>query len=514
MTENQHVSSPSFYQQLRMNTRLWFGLRLIGWVISLIGVGYVVYSAVPAYQLLIEQAQSALEHPYNINYGEGPLLDQAVRLAQGQNIYPADLTVPPYTITNYPPLFVFAQSLFVNSLGPAFWYGRLISLVSLVICALFSGLIVWTLGRHWVGAVVTAVTLPTITYFFHWSALARIDTFALALSLVGVWFVLTFPKSRSSLFVGVLFLTASAFTRQTFLLAAPMACFAYLWGNRERYSAVILTLWVSVMVLGIFAILLVTTEGGIFFHIVTANVNTINPTIFEIYTIEVIRNFPLFLGAVVLMILLGWLIPAPKPRRKAWWFVTFYALGSIAIFTTIAKVGSDINYLYELCAAFCITAGVLIAAARKFPPLQVALMAVLVLQITASYELSAGKYAAILRERFDQRAQQDELYAELQTLNQPVLADEYMGMLVLSGRPILLQPFEMSQLAQANVWDETPFIQAMQRGEYPYILLYQPWRNMELRFERWTPAMLRMLNSQYRPLMQRAETMIYQFITR
>jgi hypothetical protein len=34
--------------------------------------------------LFAQYAQFALNYPYNLNYGEGPLLDQAVRLAQGE----------------------------------------------------------------------------------------------------------------------------------------------------------------------------------------------------------------------------------------------------------------------------------------------------------------------------------------------------------------------------------------------------------------------------------------------
>ncbi len=60
----------------------------------------------------------------------------AIRLARGEDIYPADLSAPPYTITNYPPLYVLAQVPFVQRVGPAFWYGRLISAVSAIAAAI------------------------------------------------------------------------------------------------------------------------------------------------------------------------------------------------------------------------------------------------------------------------------------------------------------------------------------------------------------------------------------------
>jgi len=43
--------------------------------------------------------------PYPMDYGEGPLLAQTRALGHRENIYRADLTSPPYTISNYPPLY-------------------------------------------------------------------------------------------------------------------------------------------------------------------------------------------------------------------------------------------------------------------------------------------------------------------------------------------------------------------------------------------------------------------------
>ena len=93
----------------------------------------------------------------------------------------------------------------------------------------------------------------------------------------------------------------------------------------------------------------------------------------------------------------------------------------------------------------------------------------------------------------------------------PILADEQMGLLVLDGKPIIMQPFEMSQLALAGLWDQQPFLDALARGDYPIVLLYQPYRNPNLRFERWTPEMLRILNNDYRPDFQSAETTVYRY---
>jgi len=116
----------------------------------------------------------------------------------------------------------------------------------------------------------------------------------------------------------------------------------------------------------------------------------------------------------------------------------------------------------------------------------------------------------------EQRAGVDQLMARVGdavTLNGSIpLADEHMGLLPLVGLPIDFQPFELSQLAAAGAWDETAFVAALRRGDYPLLLLYQPMGNPSLRFERWTPAMLRAINDVYRADGQFAETTVYRWV--
>ena len=70
-----------------------------------------------AASLFARRGIAALAFPHPLNYGEGPLLDQAVRLQELQNIYPSDLSKPPYVISNYPPLFVLLQAPLVWAFG-------------------------------------------------------------------------------------------------------------------------------------------------------------------------------------------------------------------------------------------------------------------------------------------------------------------------------------------------------------------------------------------------------------
>ncbi|HWI46327.1 MAG TPA: hypothetical protein VNT12_09155, partial [Rubrobacter sp.] len=125
--------------------------------------------------LFLRHGWDALAFPYPLNYGEGPLLDQSVRLAQFQNIYRTDLTVSPYVVSNYPPLFMLAQVPLVWLFGPALWYGRLISLLSVAAVALFVGLTLHTLTKDRIAAIAGGLIFPAMPYVVRWSSLSRVD---------------------------------------------------------------------------------------------------------------------------------------------------------------------------------------------------------------------------------------------------------------------------------------------------------------------------------------------------
>ncbi|MBE0695489.1 MAG: hypothetical protein IH586_01055, partial [Anaerolineaceae bacterium] len=101
-------------------------------VLTLVGLSIPFWSSVSTY---VRLAHASLSFRYPLDYGEGPLLDQTLRIASGENIYHNDFSVPPFTISNYPPVFLLLQAPFALIFGPAFWYGRLISILGALLTA-------------------------------------------------------------------------------------------------------------------------------------------------------------------------------------------------------------------------------------------------------------------------------------------------------------------------------------------------------------------------------------------
>src|SRR5207244_2953132 len=76
--------------------------------------------------------------PYDLNYGEGYVLNDAVRLSHGESLY-GDVQQFPMVRSPYPPLFPLVWSRLIPLTGPVFWAGRGLSALALLgLCALLA----------------------------------------------------------------------------------------------------------------------------------------------------------------------------------------------------------------------------------------------------------------------------------------------------------------------------------------------------------------------------------------
>ena len=456
----------------------------IATVVLLLAQGWAVL-------LFVGQGWDALTFPYPLNYGEGPLLDQAVRLAEFQSIYRSDLTEPPYVVSNYPPLFPLAQAPFVWLFGPAFWYGRLISLLSVAAVALFVGLTLHSLTRDRLAAVAGALIFPAIPYVVRWSSLARVDLLGLALSWAGLFVVVRWPEKRRSVVLAGLLLVAAVYTRQTYALAAPLAALVWLLAQGQRRRALELIGFTACAGLILFAVLNVLTGGGFFLNTVTANLNDFRWERVSLNALGALLACPLLLlGA------LAFLVWAPRKSNGSWWLVTPYLAASVPSALLVGKVGSDVNYLLELSAALGLATGAVISWQRQRPRVQILLLVLLALQVLAlgqSSRVPSGLQDYII----EQRAEVGQLSRIVAEAKGPVLADDYMGLLPLNGRHIYLQPFEMTQLARDGAWDERPLVRDIKEGQFPIIMMWKPPFAREIKRDRWTPKMLKEIRVHY-----------------
>jgi len=469
----------------------------------------------------------SVAYRYPLDYGEAPLVDQAmrlqagerlqagVRLQTGERLYDPDLAAPPYTISNYPPLYPLALVPGVALFGPTFAPGRLLS----VLCAIATAVALWFIIRthtqQRLAAWLAATTFLAWPYVVEWSALLRIDLLALALSTWALYVVSRWPRDRRATVVAGVLLVGAVFTRQSYGLAAPLAAFVWLWARAGWRRALLLAAVAAVLGGALLLLLVLTTGGGFWTHIVSANVNAFDFNRVGDRANEVARFAPVMLAGGLAVLLLG-------PRAlSAWPLVVPYLVGSLVSAVTIGKVGSNVNYLLEFCAAISLAASALVGWLRQTsgPPPSTArlwrgvlgVVAVVAIALQTGFLVHTsldGPVQARKARRATERAVAN-LEGIVQASADPVLADEYMGLLTIQGRSLYLQPFEMTQLSLAGLWDQQPLLAEIAQHRFPLILIHH-FPDWLVYKERWTQEMVRGVLASYEATGFYGDTLVFQ----
>lgn len=437
-----------------------------------------------AFAQFVQHGWQAATFPYSLDYGEGPMLDHTVRLARGENIYRIDLESPPYVIANYPPLFMLVQVPFLWAGQPALWYGRLISLASAAATAVLLGLTIHGLSRDRFAAAVGSLVFLSIPYIAYWSALDRVDSMALMLSWAGLYVIVRWPNRRWALVLTALLMVAAAFTRQTYWLAAPLAAIAWLSHRRLRGRAAALAATVGSLGLALILVLNALSGGGFFFSVVGANVNEFGWARMLGYLSKMIRHMPYLLAGSLLAVLL-----AARSRRPARWLLGPYlAAGGLAALLA-GKIGSNVNYFFELSAALSLAMGLLLAWLPRRTWRRAVGMTLLAAQIGVLTRWSRSDFAIPSAE---EQAELAALEQHVRTADDPVLADEQSGLLPINGRRLYMEPIGMTNLARSGRWDEEPFLEEIRSRAFSLILVYEPYAR-----DRWTRRALDQIEDSY-----------------
>jgi hypothetical protein len=449
-------------------------------------------------------ARAALAFPFPLDYGEGPMLDQTLRLAQFENIYRNSFSSPPYTVSTYPPLFQLIQVPLAWIVGPSFWYGRLISILSAVGAAALIGLLLHTLTRDRIAAAIGGLTLLAFPYLLQGSVLNRVDTLALALSLGGLYATVRWPSHRQGPWVAGLLFTATAFTNPRYALTAPLTAFVWLWHLEHRRQALHLAAIVTGSCLGLFLILNLTTQGGFYLNTVLANWTSFSWDTVTSYLLNLYLNA----GYLVIGCLVFIVIERLGEATRSWPLVVSYGLGAAFMTLSVGMANSSANDLFEVAAALCLTSGAFIAWAGESYWLKALLVFMLAMQINVLTDWSRQDYIPAHMNKIADTREIEQLAEYVRAAEGPILADEYMGLIPLAGRRLYFQPIEYKQLQMANLWNESPLVDSIQREEFSIILLYEP-RDRSAISIRWAEQVRNAIYAHYSLEDTLARTFIY-----
>lgn len=473
----------------------------------------IVLISVMAFAVLIVVIQMVLvaTFPYSIDYGEGPLLDQAVRIHEGEPIYTIDIHEPPYVITNYPPVFIGLLSLFNSRESASLLPGRIISMVSTLGSAFFIFMIVYQNNKDRLAGFLAATLFLVFPFAFQWGGFMRVDNLALLFATGALFVLLRWRDDKWVILPVAVLLTLAAYTRQSYLLATPLACGVYLlfkdW-KRAFYLAGITLLLVGVL----FGVFMATTNGGFWQHIGVANQNTFRWETVEGYFKDQLGGEYLILSLMtILFFLTGW------RRIDEWKLVAPFLLGAIASGITVGKIGSSVNYLLELCAAMALSAGLYFSYLRieevKTPTWLsnkfVQAFAVALFGLAAFFQMRTMLEIDLL-EKSNHIKYRRSGWEDLEKINNlianvpgRVLLTEQMNLLPENGKSLYLQPFEMTQLSYDGTWNQRDFLKEIDDKAFDLILFHR-WDG-----ERWTDEMRNMVWNNYVATDFLAETTVY-----
>ncbi len=457
-----------------------------------------------ALALFVSTTVSAILFPYGLDYGEAPLIDQAKRIVAGEEIYKAELNRPPYVIANYPPLYPLLIAL-IGSVArlPFLAVGRAVSVLATLISAILIGRFAYQLSDSRLsGLVATALFLSNL-FVVSWSFRARVDMLALAFSLACLWILYRHWNSWRWLALAVIFMIAAIYTRQTYILAAPVAGMVWLW-QKDRQRALVFVGSLILITLMIFLALNTLTHGGFYLHVVVANMNPYSLERVATFAALLILAWPFAIAIVVIETkrIVKALLNGRDSLMGIDPFLIYglpvYSVGTLLSALTVGKIGSHVNYLLELVASGAIWAtSARISSLRHLPIRYQGLTLVLLGQLAWSLGSNFPIYQSLIYSRWQDLPQYERLFQAVQSATEqgPVLADDGLYLVILAGQPIYYQPFEYNQLYIQGIWNPSPFIEEIKAHKFALIALNMT--DSALYQERWAGPIATAIENSY-----------------
>jgi hypothetical protein len=432
-----------------MKNRTLYGFLLLG--LS----GYLLFYFINAY--------IAITYPYDIDYGEGLLLNQAKLISQGINIY-KDISNYPYILAMYTPVYSFISAFFITLFGISFSIGRVISIGS----AILIGLLIYKIIKEKTNrqiAFISSLIFFASPYIYTWTSLFRVDTLGLLFSLTGIYIVHKHEHDKK-LYVAVLFFVLSIYTKQSFI-GAPIAAVCYLFLRDKKLGTKFAGLF-GVSVLTPFLITNYLTDGGFYLHTVVYNASPYSIKMAIVRYLDMIKNHMILFGfASTYAIYILY-------KREFNLFIIYFMI-SIAIAFTVGKAGAEINYFLELVAISCILTGELLGYLQfrtdKESLLDNLIVVLLLLQLVSFFHVPHNHWWRVGADKKNAINNFNKISSYLAKTDDNVLTQN-SSFAVLNGKTYLFQPEMFTELQRKGLWDQSKFVNDITAERFPLLILY------------------------------------------
>lgn len=438
-------------------------------------------------------AWAAVNYPYELDYGEGIVWQQAALM-----FTPAaygDIGTFPMIVFHYTPLFhATARLVAAASHGDLLISGRIVSIISTIGCGVaVAALVDLASERHQprssrvLVAFASAATVACLKQIVLWSLLMRVDMLAHVLSLMGLWFGIRAFRDPSQIYVASVCFLCAVFTKQN-AIAAPAALFASALVLQPRLAARGLA-FCLVGGAATLAFLSHATDGRILRHVFLYNINRVEFSQLNIVIQIAAQDVELVIAAAIGAVLLA--APLRKELRLRKWetarqlirhdekltsamVALLYAGITTVMLVGIVKVGATINYSIEWLFSLCILAGASLSMlVRGLGQSVISGASVAALNPRALYGplLIAGQAAAFVPFNAaalgepHQRRELQSIVGRIARASKPVVSDD-MVLVMRAGKRVEIEPAIAAELGSVGVWDERPYVKRIMRGDF------------------------------------------------
>ncbi|MEJ2208852.1 MAG: hypothetical protein P8129_07430 [Anaerolineae bacterium] len=535
-----------------MGAKAWAWPERILWLLAVVGLLYLV-------GLTAWLGLAGLAFPYQLDYGEGFLLQLVRAWSQGQPIYKS-IDAYPYVMSNYPPLALGLALALKPLLGLSYAAGRIWTLLAV---AASTGLIVaWVRreGGRWLPALAAGLLFAGSPYIYHWAPLFRVDLPGLALTLAGL-FVVAWGWSRPATQKAVIAskpplrakqsplsstsgiasspkggaprndqaggsargllrrqgqaprndgLEEKARRRLAFWLATVLFVAALYTKQSFLFAPAVALVYLFVVDRraalgmaaamaglggGLFVVLNVVTGGGFWTSLVVSNVN---PFLWPEFWKQVADFFGTF---APLALLAAWyladkfLLDRSTPLRARLSPLDLYLPASLVSLWLAGKAGAWENYFFEALAALSLAAGLGLARLARRPGWLPRLAAP---ALVLAQVIFMWHTPSVAQDYLALTRRSNEAMAPILAATPDPIVSEDMGLLVTNDKVMNYCSFQYSQLARAGRWDQHWELGQLRQRAFSLVILEQDTRLDVDRYQRFTRAFLSELDRNYR----------------
>ena len=482
-------------------------------ILAFLALGcFLLFFAFHSWQVLL--------FPYQVEYGEGPVLAWSRLLAQGQLPYKA-IQPFPWSFSVYTPAYMAVSGALIRLFPTAPWFGgRLLSLLSglglagLLLLSQYPAHLPSERIKHgqaqglskkgswlWVpfGAWLAALLWLASPYLFRWATFYRPDLFALLWSAVGILLVQrAVIRERASLLgVAACCFVFSFYSKQSFF-AAPVASMIYLWLVRRAWLPRLVTS--GALGGGVVAVILWLMSGqALFDNLIAANANPFSWQALWDFERSFFGMTWFIMWLAIWQIIKTWRASRTSSSSDSSNLADYapllaiYAILSMLVTFSVGKAGAWENYFLEPLWVICALAGQVMSEwwskGNRFSLLVPLLVLFQLLFFLRGFEryTPAAEWAWLA----DLREESAGLQAGVNALpSDAVVWSEQMGVLGETGRMVPLHSFVYTQLAHQGLWESTPLIERLAAGDAALLIQQHNALVDPLHTDRWSRPML------------------------